>query len=118
MAGQQTLREALKEACSHSGFGLLAFGFFVCGFQVVFIGVHLPAYLVERHFAEPMLDLDGLQEVVARLIAEAARVLEQEHVIYPKGLALLAAGRLQVENERTVVEGERTPRDVLVVPRV
>lgn len=48
----------------------------------------------------------------------AARVLEQEHVIYPKGLALLAAGRLQVENERTVVDGERTPRDVLVVPRV
>jgi protein ImuB len=36
-----------------------------------------PACLVERHFAEPMLDLDGLQEVVARLIAEAARVLEQ-----------------------------------------
>ncbi|MGB7648294.1 MAG: MFS transporter, partial [Pseudomonas fluorescens] len=49
MAGQQTLREALKEACSHSGFWLLAFGFFVCGFQVVFIGVHLPAYLVDQH---------------------------------------------------------------------
>ncbi|WP_029003945.1 phosphoribosylglycinamide formyltransferase [Azorhizobium doebereinerae] len=50
--------------------------------------------------------------------ALAARVLEQEHVIYPKGLALLASGRLKVENERTVVEGERPPRDVLVVPRV
>jgi MFS family permease len=47
--GQQTLGEALKEACSHSGFWLLAFGFFVCGFQVVFIGVHLPAYLVDQH---------------------------------------------------------------------
>jgi predicted MFS family arabinose efflux permease len=47
--GEQTLKEALREACSHSGFWLLAFGFFVCGFQVVFIGVHLPAYLVDQH---------------------------------------------------------------------
>lgn len=45
----QTLVEALREACSHSGFWLLALGFFVCGFQVVFIGVHLPAYLVDQH---------------------------------------------------------------------
>lgn len=46
---EQTLGEALREACSHSGFWLLALGFFVCGFQVVFIGVHLPAYLVDQH---------------------------------------------------------------------
>ncbi|WP_430736139.1 MFS transporter [Pseudomonas piscis] len=46
---EQSLMEALREACSHSGFWLLAFGFFVCGFQVVFIGVHLPAYLVDQH---------------------------------------------------------------------
>ncbi|PTT98188.1 MFS transporter, partial [Pseudomonas sp. HMWF031] len=46
---EQTLSEALRESCSHSGFWLLAFGFFVCGFQVVFIGVHLPAYLVDQH---------------------------------------------------------------------
>ncbi len=45
---QQTLGEALREACGHSGFWLLAFGFFVCGFQVVFIGVHLPSYLVDQ----------------------------------------------------------------------
>ncbi|WP_437880615.1 MFS transporter [Pseudomonas sp. LRF_L74] len=47
--GEQSLGEALREACSHSGFWLLALGFFVCGFQVVFIGVHLPAYLVDQH---------------------------------------------------------------------
>ena len=46
---EQILSEALREACSHSGFWLLAVGFFVCGFQVVFIGVHLPAYLVDQH---------------------------------------------------------------------
>ncbi|KPA90966.1 nitrate/nitrite transporter [Pseudomonas asplenii] len=49
LAGEQTLGEALREACAHPGFWLLAFGFFVCGFQVVFIGVHLPAYLVDQH---------------------------------------------------------------------
>ncbi|WP_156330088.1 Y-family DNA polymerase [Bosea vaviloviae] len=36
-----------------------------------------PACVVERHFAEPMLDKDGLEDVIARLIAEAGRVLEQ-----------------------------------------
>jgi len=45
---EQTLGAALREAFSHSGFWLLALGFFVCGFQVVFIGVHIPAYLIDR----------------------------------------------------------------------
>jgi len=45
----QTLGAALREAAAHKGFWLLALGFFVCGFQVVFIGVHLPAYLVDQH---------------------------------------------------------------------
>jgi MFS family permease len=46
---EQTLGAALKEAAAHKGFWLLSLGFFVCGFQVVFIGVHLPAYLVDQH---------------------------------------------------------------------
>jgi MFS family permease len=37
--------EAMGEAFSHRGFWLLTLGFFVCGFQVVFIGTHLPAFL-------------------------------------------------------------------------
>ena len=45
---EQTLGEALREAFGNSGFWLLALGFFVCGFQVVFIGVHLPSYLVDQ----------------------------------------------------------------------
>ena len=49
LGGEQSLKEALREACTPSGFWLLAFGFFVCGFQVVFIGIHLPAYLVDQH---------------------------------------------------------------------
>ena len=69
----QTLGEALREACSHSGFWLLALGFFVCGFQVVFIGVHLPAYLVDQHLpattGTTVLALVGLFNIVGTYTA-------------------------------------------------
>lgn len=42
---------ALKQALGHSGYILLTLGFFVCGFHVVFIATHLPAYLVDLGFA-------------------------------------------------------------------
>ena len=41
----QSLGEALGEAAGHGGFWLLNAGFFVCGFQLVFIATHFPAYL-------------------------------------------------------------------------
>ncbi len=47
-APQQSLREALAEAFGHRSFVLLVLGFFTCGFQLLFITVHLPAYLVDR----------------------------------------------------------------------
>ena len=40
-----TLGQAIGEASGHSGYRYLSLGFFVCGFQVAFIAVHLPAYL-------------------------------------------------------------------------
>ena len=42
------LRAVLAEAFSHRGFWLLSAGFFVCGFHVVFIATHLPAYLADE----------------------------------------------------------------------
>jgi len=41
----QTVGAALREAFAYPSFRLLMAGYFVCGFQVVFIGVHLPSYL-------------------------------------------------------------------------
>ena len=38
----------LGEAARHRGFWLLSLGFFVCGFHVVFIATHLPAFLADR----------------------------------------------------------------------
>ncbi len=47
-ASQQSLRHALVEAFGHRSYVLLVLGFFTCGFQLLFITVHLPAYLVDR----------------------------------------------------------------------
>jgi MFS family permease len=47
-AGPQSLRQALGEAFGQRSYLLLVLGFFTCGFQLAFITVHLPAYLVDR----------------------------------------------------------------------
>src|ERR1700710_1499022 len=47
-ADQQTFRTALAEAFGHRSYVLLVLGFFPCGFQLAFITVHLPSYLVDR----------------------------------------------------------------------
>ncbi|HYY38699.1 MAG TPA: MFS transporter [Xanthobacteraceae bacterium] len=45
---QQSVAQALSEALGHKSYVLLVLGFFTCGFQIFFIAVHLPAYLVDR----------------------------------------------------------------------
>jgi len=47
-AGHQSIGQALREAFGYRSFQLLMLGYFVCGFQVVFIGVHLPSYLKDH----------------------------------------------------------------------
>jgi MFS family permease len=44
----QSLSEAFHEARRHKGFWLLTTGFFVCGFHLAFVAVHLPAYLSDK----------------------------------------------------------------------
>jgi MFS family permease len=46
-SGNQSMAEALHDAAVHRGFWYLTFSFLVCGFQTIFIMVHLPAYLVD-----------------------------------------------------------------------
>jgi MFS family permease len=46
--GKQSIPEALREAFGHGGFLLLCSGYFVCGFQILFISIHFPAYLVDQ----------------------------------------------------------------------
>lgn len=47
----QTLGESIREACGHRGFWLLTAGFFVCGFHLAFVAVHLPAFVADEGLA-------------------------------------------------------------------
>jgi MFS family permease len=47
-AQQQSFTTALAEAFGHRSYVLLVLGFFTCGFQLAFITVHLPSFLVDR----------------------------------------------------------------------
>lgn len=59
-ANQQSIGEAVREAFAHRPFQLLVAGYFVCGFQVVFIGVHLPAYLRDQGIVDPQVAVIAL----------------------------------------------------------
>ena len=53
--GDQTIKQALKEAISNPSYRYLTLGYFVCGFQVVFIAVHLAPYLKDLSSNYPAL---------------------------------------------------------------
>ena len=46
----------------------------------------------------------------------ALRVLEQEHIIYPRALRLIAEGRIRVSGERVIIDGHKTPDGHLTNP--
>ncbi|NWG74706.1 MAG: MFS transporter [Rubrivivax sp.] len=75
----QTIAAAVREAFAYPSFRLLMAGYFVCGFQVVFIGVHLPSYLKDQgmtpQVATVALALIGLFNVFGTY---AAGVLGQQ----------------------------------------
>jgi predicted MFS family arabinose efflux permease len=70
---EQTVFQALAEAFRYPSFQLLMAGYFVCGFQVVFIGVHMPSYLKDKglspQVASYALALIGLFNVIGTYIA-------------------------------------------------
>jgi len=72
---EQTILQALKEAFSYPSFQLLMAGYFVCGFQVVFIGVHMPSYLRDKNLSPEVasyaLALIGLFNVFGTYAAGA-----------------------------------------------
>ena len=67
----QTVREAFGEAFGHRSYNLLVAGFFVCGFHVAFILVHMPAYIADRDLppetGATALALVGLFNIVGSL---------------------------------------------------
>jgi len=72
---EQSILQALREAFRYPSFQLLMAGYFVCGFQVVFIGVHMPSYLKDHglspQVASYSLALIGLFNVFGTYAAGA-----------------------------------------------
>lgn len=70
---QQTIIQAVAEAFRNPSFLLLTAGYFVCGFQVMFIGVHMPSYLKDfglpPHVASYSLALIGLFNIFGTYLA-------------------------------------------------
>lgn len=68
-----TVRQALSGAFGSRDFWLLSLGFFACGFQVVFIAVHLPAFLADEGLdvsaATVVLALIGLVNILGAYLA-------------------------------------------------
>ncbi|MCW5576556.1 MAG: MFS transporter [Burkholderiales bacterium] len=56
---RQSAGEALREAFAHRGFLLLCTAYTVCGFQLLFIAVHFPAYLIDQKMT-PETGMAGL----------------------------------------------------------
>lgn len=65
---QQSMGAAIREAFAHPGFWLLNLGFLTCGFQLAFIGAHMPAYLLDK-------GLTGRHGMVALALIAAANIV-------------------------------------------
>jgi MFS family permease len=67
----QTYRQALAEALWHRSYVLLVLGFFTCGFQLGFVTVHLPSYLIDRGLSAQVggwtLGLIGLFNIIGAM---------------------------------------------------
>lgn len=92
-ADEMTAGRALRVALGHRGFQLLALGFFVCGFQVVFIATHVPAFLSDKGLSasvgSTLLALIGLLNIPGTYYAG----LWGGRVRKPKLLALIYSSR-------------------------
>ena len=89
----QTIGESLSEAFRHPSFWLLTAGFFVCGFHVAFIMVHLPAFAIDQGlpgWVGPFaLSVVGIANIIGTYIAgQSGRFIEKR-----RGLSLIYFGR-------------------------
>jgi len=83
---QQSIGHALREAFAYPSFRWLMAGYFVCGFQVVFIGVHMPSYLKDHGLspsvATTSLALIGLFNVIGTYAAGSlGQRLQKRHIL-------------------------------------
>jgi MFS family permease len=82
----QSVTQALSEAFGHRSYVLLVIGFFTCGFQLFFISVHLPAYLVDRGLSSEIggwtLAVIGLGNIAGSFLAGwLSNVFQKRYVL-------------------------------------
>ncbi|HZD19077.1 MAG TPA: MFS transporter [Burkholderiales bacterium] len=111
---QQSVAQALSEALGHKSYVLLVLGFFTCGFQIFFIAVHLPAYLVDRGLPAEVggwtLATVGLFNVLGAVIAGwLARFMPKRYILsliyFGRALAILIYILLPPSTVATLVFG-------------
>lgn len=82
----QSMREALGEAFRHPSYWLLTAGFFVCGFHVAFVVVHLPAFAVDQGlpgWVGPFaLSVVGIANIIGTFFAgQSGRYIEKRRLL-------------------------------------
>ena len=116
-ARPQSFKQALSEAFVHRSYVLLVIGFFTCGFQLAFITVHLPAYLLDRGLSANIgawtIAVIGLFNIVGSLSSGwlASRLPKRfilSFIYFARALAIIAFVTLPASSAATLVFGAIT----------
>jgi MFS family permease len=111
---QQSVTQALAEALGHRSYVLLVLGFFTCGFQIFFIAVHLPAYLVDRGLPAWTggwtLGVIGLFNIVGAIVAGwLSAMMPKRYILsfiyFARAVAILVYIMLPPSSAATVIFG-------------
>jgi MFS family permease len=113
----QSVKQALREAFGHRSYVLLVLGFFTCGFQLAFVTVHLPSYLLDRGLSADVgawtIAVIGLFNIVGSLAAGylSGRVPMRyllSIIYFGRALAIVALITLPASTTVTLIYGAIT----------
>lgn len=109
---EMSMREAIRQAFRNRSYNLLTAGFFVCGFQLAFVTVHLPPYLSEHgispSFAGIAMGAIGLFNVVGSYYSgviggKYAKRIPLSIIYVLRSVAVVAFITLPITNVSTVI---------------
>jgi MFS family permease len=113
----QSLTQALAEAFAHRSYILLVLGFFTCGFQLAFVTVHLPSYLLDRGLSVEVggwtLAVIGLFNIVGSLgSGYLATIMPRRYILsfiyFVRALSIVAFITLPASSVTTLIFGAVT----------
>jgi MFS family permease len=116
-AQTQTYKQALAEAFGHRSYILLVLGFFTCGFQLAFVTIHLPAYLIDRGLSAEIggwtLGIIGLFNIVGAMASGwLGGFLPKRYILsviyFARALAVVALITLPASPAVTLIYGAVT----------